>query len=247
MLKALVIDDRIGNINTLNKLLENYCPSLSVCGTATSVEEGVVLIHKLKPDIVFLDIEMNDGTGFDLLQKFKDLFFEVIFTTAYSQYAIQAFKENAIAYLLKPINIEDLQQAVLKAEKQIQLKKNIVQPRPAQENTITKISLPTQDGYLFVNYNDIIRCQASGSYSYFYFNGGQSIMVSMHLKECEKILPPHIFLRVHYSHIINLNFVNKYKRGRGGQIVMADNSVVDVSLANKELFLNAIKQFFISS
>lgn len=245
MLKALVIDDRTGNINTLSRLISDYCPSLSLCGTATSISEGVIAIHKLKPDIIFLDIEMNDGTGFDLLQKFKESFFEVIFTTAYSQYAIKAFKENAVAYLLKPINIEELQQAVFKAEKQIALKNFTNQPKNFQEAVINKISLPTQEGYLFVNYNDIIRCQASGSYTYFHFADGKTIMVSMRLKECSNILPSRIFLRVHYSHIINLNFVHKYKRGKGGEVVMADHSIVGVSLANKELFLNAMRQFFV--
>jgi len=239
MTNVVIIDDKQANIQTLCDLVKEYCPTVKVTATANNINEGQLIIRKHIPDIVFLDIEMYEGTGFDLLDKFKNPFFETIFTTAYDQYAVRAFREQAIDYLLKPIDITSLQEAVLKAERHIQLKKAFKNESISQD---VKVSLPTQDGYLFVDEKNIIRCEGLRSYTYFYFIGGNKILVSMHLKECENILPPNSFLRVHNSHIINITHVSKYIRGRGGYLIMSDNSVVDVSPMRKELFFERIKK-----
>jgi two-component system LytT family response regulator len=248
MLTAIIVDDKKANIETLGLLVRNYCPVLEISGTATFVEDAYTLINKVRPDIVFLDIEMTDGTGFDLLHKFDELFFEVIFTTAYNQYAVQAFREKALDYLLKPVDIAALQDAVGKAEKQIKLKQantNLIQYlKQSKLPTVDKISIPTLDGFLFISYQEIIRCEASGSYTNFYLSDGRKVIASMRLKECEDILPDRVFFRVHHSHIVNLNFVSKYVRGRGGYLLLQDGSTADVAVARKDSFLQAMKQSF---
>jgi len=245
LLNAVIIDDKPANIDTLRSLVTGYCPEVTIAGTATNVDDGQSAIHKHKPHVVFLDIEMPGGNGFDLLRRFGTLPFEVIFTTAYDQYAIQAFREHALDYLLKPIDIDVLRQAVQKARNQIELKQvneklvKYLQQLPV--SAANKISLPTQDGYLFINPSDIIRCEASGSYSHFHMADGRKILVSMRLKECEEILPSGVFFRIHHSHIINLQCVNVYVRGRGGYVTMHDGSKVEVSVSKKEEFLESMK------
>lgn len=245
MIKTLIIDDKTANIATLSKLLQLYCPQIAVCATAEDIREGYDAIVKHQPALVFLDIEMPDGSGFDLLRKFDPVGFEVIFTTAYNQYAIQAFRENALDYLLKPINIDDLQRAVLKADEQITLKHrntHIEQYLQRLQPPATgKIGLPVLDGYLFINYKDIVRCEASRSYSNFFMADGKKIVVSMRLKECEALLPRGPFFRVHHSHIINLQYIVRYIKGRGGYVLMEDKSTVEVAASKKDAFLEHMK------
>ncbi|WP_118976765.1 LytR/AlgR family response regulator transcription factor [Taibaiella koreensis] len=197
MLKALIIDDKPANINTLVKLVEMYCPQLSICATCRNIKEGYIAILKLQPALIFLDIEMPDGNGFDLFQRFERLPFEVIFTTAYDQYAVQAFRENALDYLMKPIDIEALQHAVAKAQEKASLVHNNdrLEQYLSQLRTPvpSKVSIPVLDGYLFINHQDIIRCEASGSYSHFFMVDGKKLVVSLRLKECEHMLPEKFF------------------------------------------------------
>ena len=247
MLKTIIIDDKPGNISTLRKLLEQHCPQITVCATALNIEDAEQAIARFQPILIFLDIEMPNGSGFDLLKRFDALTFEIIFTTAYNQYAVQAFRENALDYLLKPIDIGALQEAVTKVEKQVSLKqantyheKYLKQLQPQT----TKISIPVHDGYLFINHQDIIRCEASGSYSNFFTIDGKKQIVSMRLKECEDILPVNTFFRVHYSHIINLKHITRYVRGRGGYVLMQDGSTVEVAASKKDAFLTQLKQGF---
>ncbi len=200
----------------------------------------------MQPELVFLDIEMPNGNGFELLKKIDRISFDVIFTTAYDQYAIEAFRREAIDYLLKPIDIEALQQAVIKAEKKASLVHNqshwqkFLQGLQLVANT--KISIPVLDGMLFINPGDIIRCEASGSYSNFYLVNGKKLTTSLRLKECEDLLPEQFFFRAHHSHIINLNYMTRYVKGRGGYIVMEDNSMVEVASRKKEAFLEFLKK-----
>lgn len=248
MITAIIVDDKPANVFTLQKLLKEYIPDVTVTGTAGNVAEGILAIERLQPSIVFLDIEMPGGTGFDLLRHFKELTFEVIFVTAYDQYALKAFGENAIGYLLKPIEIDALQLAVSKAIKQIELKQTrqhlirFLQQVPA--SLPDKISLPVLDGYLFINKDDIIRCEASGSYSWFYMNDGRKIMVSMHMRECEDLLPSREFYRVHHSHIVHLKYLVRYIKGRGGYAQMQDGSTVEVAVSRKADFLKLVQNHF---
>lgn len=248
MLKTLIIDDDQANIKTLQKMIEMYCPRLYVCGTAKDITEAYACILELQPSLVFLDIEMPNGSGFDLLRKFDKISFDVIFTTAYDQYAIEAFRKDALDYLLKPIDIDALQHAALKAEKRVSLADNngywekFLQGLQLVANT--KVSIPVLDGMLFVNPKEIIRCEASGSYSNFYMANGRKLLTSLRLKECEALLPGQFFFRTHHSHIINLNYMIRYVKGRGGYIVMEDNSTVELASRKKEAFLEFVKRRF---
>ncbi|RQO29959.1 DNA-binding response regulator [Taibaiella sp. KBW10] len=242
-IKAIIIDDKNMNIEMLQQLLEQFCPSIQVVATATDIATGYATINEHQPDLVFLDIELNKGTGFDLLHMFHPVFFKTVFTTAYDQYALEAFREHAVDYLLKPINLRHLQEAIAKVQASLpqQAIKMPVYEVPLPK---TKISLPTLEGFLFIDYNDILRCEASGSYSNFHLSDGRKIMVSMRLKECETLLPEQVFYRVHHSHIINVNHVVKYIRGRVGQVVLTGNVVVEVASSKKEQFLQSLKKMW---
>ncbi|PSK92454.1 LytR/AlgR family response regulator transcription factor [Taibaiella chishuiensis] len=244
-IRTIIIDDKTANITTLSKLLTLYCPQIELCATAENITEGYNAIVALQPALVFLDIEMPDGSGFDLLSKFDNPGFAVIFTTAYNQYAIRAFRERALDYLLKPIVIDELRQAVSKAsqqaglqQKHADLEQHLQRLQAAQ---LGKISIPVLDGYLFINQQDIIRCEASRSYTHFFMADGRKLVVSLHLKECEGLLSHGPFFRVHHSHIINLQYIVRYTKGRGGYVQMTDNSIVEVAASKKEAFLELIK------
>lgn len=245
MLSACIIDDKITNNQTLSQLLAAYCPQVAVTGTATNIRDGFTLISNLKPSVVFLDIEMSGGTGFELMDRFNPVPFEVILVTAYDQYAVRAFKENAVAYLLKPIDIDELKEAVAKVEKQLELKqayqitsRHIRQIAGALPS---KISIPVLDGYIFVNSEEIIRCEGAGSYSWFHMIDGKKIMVSLRLKECEAIFPEHTFFRAHKSHIVNVKYIARYTRGRGGYMELQDGSIVEVAPQKKDAFLELMR------
>lgn len=240
MMNAIIIDDKITNVEMLEIMLQQYCPTVHIAATATDIEEAQLLILQHRPDLIFLDIELNGENGFELLRKLKHISFETIFTTAYSEYAIQAFREQAVDYLLKPIHIPFLQEAILKAEKQIVLKR--AGGQTPQSPTSQKISLPSQEGYQFVNHDDIIRCEASGSYTTFYLTGKLKVVVSLRLKLCESKLPVHSFFRVHNSHIVNLRYVRKYHKGKTGILTLEDGTEIEVAASRKEAFLEAMNR-----
>lgn len=245
MLKAIIIDDEINSRKTLDSLLKKYCPEVEVAGIADSVKSGLEQIEKTKPDVVFLDIEMPGGSGFDLLEKAPKINFEVIFTTAYDQYAIQAIKFSALDYLLKPIDVSELKTAIQKIEKN--KKQNI--PNKNLDVFIkniqfisshNKIALPTLDGLMFVQLNQIVRCESDGNYTNFYLTTGEKIMVSKTMKEFEDLLLANNFFRVHNAHIVNLQQIKKYVKGEGGYIIMSDNSQIEVSRRRRDEFLQKL-------
>lgn len=248
MIKAVIIEDELHSRNFLNNLVAEFCPEITVAGMAASVEEAVKLIQQTEPQIVFLDIEMQTGTGFDVLQQLQKRNFHVIFTTAYDHYAIKAIKFSAVDYLLKPINLEELQAAVAKAienieqttgENQLELLiKNL--RRPAGEDF--SISLSTSEGIEFIQLSNITRLEASGPYTTFFMKDGRKIMVSRNLKEYEMMLTDHGFFRVHNSHIINLKEVRKMIKTDGGYAVMNDESMITISPKKKEEFMELMGQ-----
>jgi len=248
MIKAVIIEDELHSRNFLNNLVAEFCPEITIAGMAASVDEAVTLIQQTEPQIVFLDIEMQTGTGFDVLQQLQKRNFHVIFTTAYDHYAIKAIKFSAVDYLLKPINLEELQAAVAKAiesieqttgENQLELLiKNL--RRPAGEDF--SISLSTSDGIEFIQLSNIIRLEASGPYTTFFMKDGRKIMVSRNLKEYEMMLTDHGFFRVHNSHIINLKEVRKMIKTDGGYAVMNDESMITISPKKKEEFMELMGQ-----
>ena len=243
MIKAILIDDEIHCLDTLNILLTDYCPEIDVMEICPSPKKGLAAIEKLKPELVFLDIEMPIMNGFELLQQFKEIPFAVIFTTSYDQYAIKAIRFSALDYLLKPIDPKDLVIAVHK----IQLQK--MPPSAEQfsmlmnhihhkESNFNKIAIPTLEGFELVNLDNVIYCEADDNYTHLYTKIKKKVTASRTLKEIEEQLQDFgSFIRVHHSYMVNLNEVTKYIRGEGGYLVMSDASTVNVSRSRKEALL----------
>jgi len=242
-LKAIIVEDEFHSRETLKGFLREYCPEVQLVDEASSVEDAVHKISSMRPELVFLDIELQTGTGFDVLQRVSHLDFHLIFTTAFEHYAIKAIKFSSIDYLLKPIDIEELQVAVGKAlqlrvqENRQKLVENLLAnlQSPASENH--KISLSTAEGVEFVPTREILFCEANGAYTQFNLTDGKKLLVSKNLKEYENILQSHRFMRVHNSFLINLDEVKKYIRSEGGYIVMNNDKQVSLSPTKREDFL----------
>lgn len=246
MLRAIIIDDEKKARNNLLNLLKDYCSEVEVLADESSISSGIKAIEKIDPDLVFLDIEMQNETGFELLEKIKEPDFDIIFVTAHHEYAIKAFKFSAIDYVMKPIDIDELVQAVEKVqekkasrftkEKFEVLMENMKDPHASFE----RIALPTSEGLTFVEINDMIRCESTANYTYFFLEGAKKILVSKTIKFYEELLSDHKFYRVHQSHLINLMHIKKYVKGEGGYIIMSDDSMVMVSRRRKESFLSIL-------
>lgn len=240
MTRAIIIDDEKDSRDAINNMLINYCQNIEVVGQAGDVKAGISVISEEKPDVVFLDIRMPDGTGFDLLEQLPKINFQVIFVTAYDQYALRAIKFSAIDYLLKPVDPQQLIEAVEKIKKKphafddIHKKINILL---RNKNGIERITLPTFEGLKFVNIKDIVRCEAESNYTKFYLITDENILVTRTLKEFEEAFTGLDFVRVHQSHLVNTRYVDRYIKGDGGSIVMADGAEVEVSRRRKDDFL----------
>jgi two-component system LytT family response regulator len=247
MINCIIIDDEPANIRVLKKLLLEFCPDTLVTGSASDADEGEKVITKLQPDLVFLDIEMPYGNAFDLLDRLMPVKFEVIFVTAFNDYTLKAFKYSALDYLLKPVNIEELRAAVQKASERQRLRNtnqqlnnllaNLREPHPSSY----KLALPSMEGLAFVPIDTITRCEASGGYTIFYLKTGEKILSAKNIKEYEEILPAATFIRVHNSHIINLMFIKKYHKGRGGYIEMDDQTTIELASRRKNEFLSRFR------
>jgi two-component system, LytTR family, response regulator len=248
MYKAVLIDDEIKSRNLLKSILENYCSDIFVAGEAKDVKSGTELIRKEKPDIVFLDIEMPDGTGFDLLERVSEHQFFLIFATGHNDFAIKAFKYNAIDYIPKPADIEDVKDAVerIKKTQNLQINEKLVKQLlfSVNEKQKRKLVLKNSDEIHIVDIGDIIRCEAEGGYTTFFLKGGKKIIISKNLKEYEEILKYESFIRTHNSHLVNLCFVEKYRKADGGFLIMNDKSQVPVSIRKKESVLDALENIF---
>lgn len=245
MLTCIIVDDENKSRESLKILVEDFCENVKVAAVCQSVAEGLEAIHAHKPNLVFLDIQMQRETGFDLLDKIKQPDFEVVFTTAYSEYAIKAFKFSAIDYLLKPIDIEELKAAiekvrVRKANNLSERLEHLVQNlKPAKDQRF-KLALPASDGLIFVRVEDILYCEASSNYTTLYIADGKKYIVSRTLKEYEDLLSDQDFYRIHNTYLINLNAVKKYVRGDGGYVILNNDVSLDVSKRKKEGFLTRI-------
>jgi two-component system, LytTR family, response regulator len=242
-IRTLLIDDEPNNTASLHFLLEKYCPDIAVVGTAGDMQEGVDLIRQTSPDLVFLDIEMPYGNGFDLLNKVTPVEFAVVFITAFDAYAIQAIKYAAMDYLLKPVHIAELKSAVEKVTRYFEQKKQTTQISTLLHNLGTpaagakKIGLPTQDGLVFENLENITHLVASSNYTIISTADKNKYTIAKTLREFEDMLPPAIFCRIHHSYLININYVKKYLKGRGGFVEMEDGSSFEVSARKKDEFL----------
>jgi two-component system LytT family response regulator len=247
MLRTLIIDDETPVRNTLKGLLEKTCTQVSVVGEANSVKSGIRAIRENSPDLILLDIKMEDGTGFDLLSHFVNINFKIIFITAYEEFAIRAFEFSAVDYLLKPINPEKLIRAV---EKAASLKSNDfnIQLRTLQENINNsgkpnkKIILKTMDSIFLFQIDDIVHCESDGSYTAIETTDDQKIIVSKVLKDYDRLLAGSGFLRVHRSHLINLRHIKRFDKHDGGYLNMSNGSRVPVSTSGRERLLELFKE-----
>lgn len=245
-MKTLLIDNEPVLIRGLHQLLELYCPSVEVIGTANGVESGKDAIQRLKPELVFLDVEMNDGTGMDLMSQLPQRDFQLVFVTAYDHYALDAFKFSAIDYLLKPVDPDELIEAVRRAQAQraqdgmqAQMRvmlDNLTQPDQKQK----KIVLSDADNLHIVSVADIIRCMAEGAYTRFFLQSGEEILVSRNLKAYDQLLADYGFFRPHHSHLINLAFIKRFSKADGGMLIMQDGSELPVASRRKGTLLELL-------
>jgi two-component system LytT family response regulator len=241
MLRVFIVEDEIHSQETLKSLLHEFCDGVEIVGVASDVDTAVALIRETTPDLLFLDVELQTGTGFEVLDRLTEVNFEVVFTTAFEQYAVKAIKLSSIDYLLKPIDIEELQRAVEKGK----VKKDEGGRKQKLETLMSnlgstgkkKICLATSDGLEFINIQDIIYCEASGSYTNFYLTNGTTILVSKNLKEYETILTDQNFMRVHNSFLINLAEVKKFVKSEGGYILMKNNAQISISQKKRDEFI----------
>lgn len=241
-MKAVIIDDEEDSRKILANYLTKYCPDVQVCGFGESVATGKDAIQKYTPDIVFLDIEMPYGNGFDLLDSIDDITFETVFVTAFGNYAIQALNQSAAYYLLKPINIDELIKAVEKIKKERAEVNYTRHTNILLDNIRTpvnqKIMLPTMEGFEIVTINTILYCEAADNFTRFYLdNNGTSLLICKTLKYFEEILKDHRFLRIHRSYLINPDYVIRYAKGKGGTVTMKNNKELEMSAEKKQQFL----------
>lgn len=243
-LKAVIIEDEERSRIVLQNLLETYCPEVEVVGSADSVVAGVKTARTLQPDILFLDVQISGGTGFDVLEKLHDLKVSVIFTTAYDHYALKAFKFSAIDYLLKPIDIEELKAAVRKAtlsgrqeEDQYKIQNLLSNIKNPNEDPVLLVS--TSEAVEFVRIRDIVRCEAQGAYTQLFLRDAKPVMVSKVIKEFEFLLQEYGFYRVHQSHLINLKEVRKYVKSEN-YLLMRDGAQIQLARSRKDEFFNVL-------
>jgi two-component system LytT family response regulator len=243
MINAILVDDEATSLEALKIRIEKYCPNVVIKGTYSSASHAVNAIKEIKPDLVFLDVQMPEMSGFDVLQQASPINFEVIFVSAYDQYAIKAIKFSALDYLLKPVDVDELIHAVEKVTERLNNKSNAFQYQSVVNNIqlrsgkIERIAVPTLDGIDFFDTRNIIYCKAEGSYTTLMLRDNQREIVSKNLVDFENLLVESGFCRVHHSYLINLDHVQKYVKGEGGYVILTDNHRADISRRKKEEFL----------
>lgn len=248
MIRVVLIDDEKNALEMMEWLLRTYCPGVKIEAMCMGAEEGMQAISTHRPDLVFLDIEMPRMNGFDLLEKFDTIFFDVVFCTAYDQFAIKAFKYAALNYLLKPIDPQELKETIQRVEKkaaipvkeQLDLLFTSIQQ---QKPTVSRIALTTGDGMIFVSTSDILYCQADSNYTIVVLTNGKKIMVSKVLKDIDEALSGDDFFRIHNSYLINLNHIQKYVRGDGGYLIMSDGASILISRSRRQEFMERFSKF----
>lgn len=241
MIRAVVIDDEKRSCEFLINLIEKYCDGIQVIGSADDISGGIDTIKRLLPDLVFLDIRLKTGTSFDILEQLDldDLF--IVFTTAYDEYALRAFKFNAVDYLLKPIDLAELKMSIARVQKQIDKHKQFVNQGVRQLLSFNRhdptITIASDQSIEFLRVFDIIRLESDGGYTTFHMNSGKSVLSSKHLKIYDEMLQEYNFFRSHQSHLVNIKHVIKYDKTEGGSLILSDSSVVPISRRKKDLFL----------
>jgi two-component system LytT family response regulator len=246
MINTILVDDEIRSIRILQRLLKSFCPNVNIVGTTSEVSEASRLITECKPDLVLLDIEMSKGNAFDLLNQLMPLDFQVIFVTAFDNYAIKAIKYCAVDYLLKPVDIEELRGAIARVKEKPAVNELAEQMKVLLNNvgfiqaSQQKMAIPTITGMTFVPLQKVLRLEAKGSYTNIFLTNGESILAARGIKDYEDMLPESLFFRIHHAHIINLAHVEKYEKGRGGMVLMVDGSAIEVAVRRREEFMNKL-------
>ena len=242
MIRTIIIDDEKHMRQTLRKMLKAYCQNVELLAEAGGVASGVEAINNYNPDLVLLDIKMDDGTGFDLIEKLKPVDFKVIFITAWEKYAIRAFRFSALDYLLKPIDPDELKEAIGKASRVMnedfnaQLD-NLKDHLYSQDKSDKKIILRNADSVFLVNITDIVYCRSDGNYTHVFRSNGQEILVSSTLKDYEEILSDYGFFRLHKSYLINLKYISRFDKAEGGTVIMEGEIGVPVASRKRDLLL----------
>jgi two-component system LytT family response regulator len=244
-LKAILIDDELSSLQNLQQKLVEFCPDVIITGTTQKPEEAILMIRQNKPDVIFLDIEMPRMNGFRMLDELGEFDFDIIFTTAYNHYAVDAIRISAFDYLMKPVAIKDLQNAVERLARQRSLhtkdkldvlRQSLTNSRSQEE----KIAVPTGEGLEFIPIKNILHIESSSNYSKLFLLEGKPLLVTRLLKDFEDMLLPYQFFRIHNSHLINMKYIKKYIRGEGGQVVMLNGDIIEVSRRRKDEFLKII-------
>lgn len=246
--RALIVDDVENSRTTLRHDLKEYCPQIHVAGEADSVASALARIRDIKPDVVFLDIEMGDGTGFDLLNQLKEITFQIIFTTALDSYGIKAIKFSALDYLLKPIDPDELIKAVNKLSQRQQNKTIqdsigllLENMKESSQKGNRRIAIHSLEKVHMIHIDDIVRCESQGAYTLFYLKQKEQLLATKNLKEFEELLEAHSFIRVHHSHLINFAYLKEYVKKDGGYAIMIDKSEVPVSFRKRNNLLDMIE------
>jgi len=245
MLKILIVDDEPKARKAITSILEKHFNNINIT-TAPSIKSAIEIINNNKPNLLLLDIQLEDGNGFDLLNKVEPINFKVIFITAYDQYAIRAIKFSALDYILKPVNPDELIRAVESADEiinkdNIGIKLNILLSN--REREVKKIVLKTADSFHVANVQDIIRCEADGNYTKVFFNNGKKLLVSKTLKEFDELFSEFGFFRVHNAHLINITYIERCEKTKGGNVYMKDDSIVPIAFLRKQSLLELLKKF----
>lgn len=251
MITTVLVDDDANLRKGMKALLEKYAGDMKIVGEAEAVDDAIAVISRTRPQVVFLDIQLAEGTGFDILEKLTEtmgkISFQVVFITAHEQYAIKAFRFSALDFLLKPVDPEELQKVVEKIKATVQKSESFEHIELLLENirkkadNFKRIALSTSDGIHLFNINEIIRCAAEDNYTTFYLKNGKTILISKTLKEYEDMLSGHGFERIHQSHLINLDYLKSYIKKDGGYVIMADNSHLPISQRKKERLQDYLK------
>ncbi len=244
-IKAILIDDERNSLENLKQKLDEFCPKIEIIGEFQKPEEAIEFIKDSSTDVLFLDIEMPKMSGFRMLEELGEYEFDIIFTTAYNHYSIDAIRISAFDYLIKPIGIHDLQNAVDRLDKslhrhtkeKIDILKKSLSDNKSQED---KIAISTTEGIEFIPIKNILHIESKSNYSKIYLPENKSILVSKILKDFEEMLVPYHFYRIHNSHLINLNYIKKYVRSKGGHVMLQDGTTIDISRRKKDDFLKTI-------
>ena len=249
VINAIIVEDEIRSMNNLKNLLETHCPEVNIIGDAVNVEEGLDLFDDpaFKPHLAFLDISLTDGLVFKMLDQLRPIDFEIVFITAYNEHAIKACEYSSIGYILKPINPDELVQAVSRvrvsnAGKKMEQRMEIFNKQLTSTNAFEKMSISAIDGIYFVNIKDILRFEAEDNYTHIFFENGDRITASRTIKAYEDMLASMNFYRVHKRHVINLNFMRKFIKGDGGYLVMDDGKKIEVSRRRRPAFMEQMRR-----